>query len=217
MKLENHILLIADPSLMLTVSRNLRREGVPCVCISKQRIGLLPPAIGQKLKDVPCRFGDPCRSEVLEAAGIRKAQSIIIALPEDTKNLHVLVTARCLAPGVRAIVMVNRAGTEEKLRSAGAAIVISRQKVLSSMIMRSRDACVAGFVDWLQAGNHDAGLLRDMHVDSGMKGKLVREVFPAAIAVYRNLDFRFDIAGLRLMEDDVVVVPEGSKPGKPHG
>jgi voltage-gated potassium channel len=69
--------------------------------------------------------GDATLDETLLQVGIERAACIVAALPSDAENLYILLSAKTLNPGIRAIA---RASTEEavkKLKRAGADAVVS--------------------------------------------------------------------------------------------
>jgi voltage-gated potassium channel len=73
--------------------------------------------------------GDATRDEVLQEAGITKAQSLISCLPSDASNLFVVLTAKQLCPGVLVVSRASQDSSVSKLKIAGAANVIMPEKV----------------------------------------------------------------------------------------
>ncbi|MFZ5821204.1 MAG: potassium channel family protein [Chloroflexota bacterium] len=56
--------------------------------------------------DVPIIHDDASRDSALEAAGVRKASSIILCIQDDAVNLKVALKARNLNPGIRVIIRI---------------------------------------------------------------------------------------------------------------
>ncbi|NVO21544.1 MAG: potassium channel protein [Bacteroidetes bacterium] len=73
--------------------------------------------------------GDATEDDVLEKAGIRKAEALIATLPIDADNLYVVLTARSLCPDLLIISRASHESTDRKLRTAGASHVVMPEKV----------------------------------------------------------------------------------------
>ncbi|MEO0530133.1 MAG: potassium channel protein [Planctomycetota bacterium] len=69
-------------------------------------------------------LGDATDEEVLLHAGIKRAQTIVIALRSDADNVFLTLTARNLNPTLRIIARGEQVATEKKLRQAGADQVV---------------------------------------------------------------------------------------------
>lgn len=83
----------------------------------------------QGKKDSHFINGDATNDETLEYAGIRKAKAIISALPEDTDNVYVVLTARQLNPNIKIISRATYAKATQKLKRAGADHVIMPNQI----------------------------------------------------------------------------------------
>ena len=70
-------------------------------------------------------IGDPTADDVLTRAGIERASGIVFSLANEKDNVLGVLTARRLSPMARIIASSEQAGTEEKLRMAGADGVVS--------------------------------------------------------------------------------------------
>jgi voltage-gated potassium channel len=73
--------------------------------------------------------GNALTDEVLEAAGIKRAKSLICALPEDADNLFVVLSARQLQPDIVIVSRVSDESNQSKLALAGADHVIMPDKI----------------------------------------------------------------------------------------
>lgn len=73
--------------------------------------------------------GDATEDELLIRAGIQKAKNIIVALPSDSDNLMIVVTARALNKNINIVTRVSSKSNESKLKNAGADHIISPDKV----------------------------------------------------------------------------------------
>ncbi|MEM6656303.1 MAG: potassium channel protein [Planctomycetota bacterium] len=68
--------------------------------------------------------GDAADEDTLREAGIERADTFIVALPDDADNVFLTLTARNLNPRLRIIARGEQPATEKKLRQAGADQVV---------------------------------------------------------------------------------------------
>jgi voltage-gated potassium channel len=71
-------------------------------------------------RDVTMLQGDATSDEVLIAAGIKRAKTIITTLPKDAENVFVTLTARELNPKIKIISRASEESSINKLKRAGA-------------------------------------------------------------------------------------------------
>jgi len=64
--------------------------------------------------------GDATEDEVLKAAGVERARSIIAALPHDPGNILITMAAKDLNPGTRVVARADRPENITRLKRAGA-------------------------------------------------------------------------------------------------
>ena len=204
-KLNGHTVVVADEELMTSIVQEIRVDGRPFVCILDKPLDELPPRLQGVLDDSTYTTGDPTRDEVLRGAGIERARSIVIATPEDSVNLYVLVTARALAPEIKTVVRVNRLETESKFRSVGADVLLPAGTMLGRQLSQAATHPVAqDLLVRLQTGTEEP-FLHEEPIGSDRAGLGVREAIPRAVALYRDGAYRFDLEGVSLAEGDVVL------------
>ena len=68
--------------------------------------------------------GDAKRHDVLQSAGIERAQGIRIVIDNDADNLYITVTARALNPNVKIITHAGQQRYANPIRNSGADEVI---------------------------------------------------------------------------------------------
>ena len=80
----------------------------------------------QKIKDdnLNCIFGDANEDNILINAGIDRASCLISALPNDSENVFVVLSARQINPNIRIISRASDETSYSKLKLAGANNVI---------------------------------------------------------------------------------------------
>ncbi len=97
--------------------------------------------------------GDATRDEVLEAAGIARARTIIASVRHDADNLVIVLSARSKRKDLLIIARASEAESERKLLLAGADRVVAPQVVgalrLASMAVQPD---VADFIDLMVEG-----------------------------------------------------------------
>jgi len=118
--LKEHIVVCGAGRVGQEISTQLKHEGVPFVLIEKN------PALIEKLqaKEILHLIGDATIDQVLITAGIHKAKTVIITLPDDTSNLFVTITCKDLNPQVRIITRATHPESISRLKRSGANHVI---------------------------------------------------------------------------------------------
>lgn len=124
----------------------LRREG-PFVVGGGGEVGRkvaeLLRAVGEEVKLIDCRpgnevdlVGDVLDARVLESAGVKAAQAVILALDTDSATLFATVILKDLVPEVPVIARVNQAENVERIHRAGADFALSISQVSGQMLAK---------------------------------------------------------------------------------
>lgn len=82
-------------------------------------------------------IGDPSNEEPLREAGIDRVQAVIVATDDDADDAFAILTARELNPDVRIVAAATVRDNVEKLRLAGADVVISPAVLGGQLLVRS--------------------------------------------------------------------------------
>lgn len=96
-QLQDHIIVCGAGRVGRQVLYRLRKEGAPCVVIEQQE-DLANQFIEEGFLVI---HSDATRDETLKKARIDKAKGLITALPEDSLNVFVTLTAKGLNPGIQ--------------------------------------------------------------------------------------------------------------------
>lgn len=120
-QLQDHIIVCGAGRVGKQVLYRLRKEGYPCVVIEQQD-DLAHQFIEEGYLVI---HNDATQDEVLKKAGIERAKGLITALPEDSLNVFVTLTAKGLNPHVQVVARMDQLESENKLLRAGADKVIS--------------------------------------------------------------------------------------------
>ena len=149
--------------------------------------------------------GDATKDEVLEKAGIKKAASLIIALPSDADNLYVVLSARQLNHSLTIVSRASNDSSDSKLRIAGADNVIMPDKLggdhMASLVVTPD---IVEFVDKLAADSENAIHLEEIIVENLPKEFLLKSI--------RDLDLRrktgCTVIGFKTPENEYLINPE---------
>ncbi|WP_407308789.1 potassium channel family protein [Desulfosporosinus sp. SB140] len=120
-QLQDHIIVCGAGRVGRQVLYRLRKEVYPCVVIEQQE-DLVQQFIEEGYLVI---HNDATQDEVLKKAGIERAKGLITALPEDSLNVFVTLTAKGLNPNVQVVARMDQLESENKLLRAGADKVIS--------------------------------------------------------------------------------------------
>lgn len=117
-RLNGHFILCGVGRVGKNIAEEIVKMGYPLVAIDSDERNLLPL---DSLEPPPFQLkGDATEEKTLEKAGIGKARGFVSALPTDSENLFVVMTARQLNPSLRIISRVNEEENSQKMMRAGA-------------------------------------------------------------------------------------------------
>ncbi|MBK9190128.1 MAG: potassium channel protein [Crocinitomicaceae bacterium] len=124
--------------------------------------------------------GDSTKDEILIKAGIHKADSLITALPEDTDNLFVVLSAHELNPKLKIIARSSDLSSVKKLKVAGANNVIMPDTVggshMASLVVTPD---LMEFIDLIRVSGNSAINLEEIsfeQLNQQFKGCTINEL-----------------------------------------
>jgi voltage-gated potassium channel len=124
-KLEGHTIICGFSRLARIAIRELLASGLRVVIIeSDQNRATEARQMGYLVVQ-----GDATHDEILLAAGIQRARSIVTLLPKDADNLYVILSCRELSPELFIMTRAEDEAGEKKLQRAGATRIISPYRV----------------------------------------------------------------------------------------
>ncbi|MCB0472193.1 MAG: potassium channel protein [Flavobacteriaceae bacterium] len=149
--------------------------------------------------------GNATDDAVLEKSGIKKASSLITALPSDADNLFVVLSARQLNKGMTIVSRASNDTSDSKLRIAGADNVIMPDRLggdhMASLLVTPD---LVEFVDKLAIDAENATHLEEIVVDNLPKEFLKKSI--------RDLDLRrktgCTVIGFKTPDNEYVINPE---------
>jgi voltage-gated potassium channel len=124
-KLSDHIVVCGYGRMGQAVVGVLRERGIHFAVVE------LDATRAHQLEDehVPVVNGDATQEDVLEAAGVGRASTLIACLADDAHNVYSILLARQRNPEITIIARAVEDGAEERLRLAGADRVLNPYKV----------------------------------------------------------------------------------------
>ncbi len=131
-KLEHHIIICGHGRMGRLIVGHLATTNRDFVVLDTS------PDIHEQLtaKGIPVLLGNATEDDVLEKAGIQRADALVAALSTDADNLLLTLTARGLNKDVKIIVRAENPGTEAKFTRAGANQVVSPYSTGASHIFQ---------------------------------------------------------------------------------
>jgi voltage-gated potassium channel len=120
-KLSGHQIVCGWGRTGQEVAEQFRRNKIPFVVIEQD------PVRVRKAEEEGLLViqGDASSDDILREAQIYRAQGIVCALPDDTSNTFITLSAKGLNENITIVSRAANPGSEGKLRRAGAAMVIS--------------------------------------------------------------------------------------------
>ena len=129
-RLKDHVIVCGHGRMGRLIVKKLMDSGESVVVIERQ------PDSPDELRDAGTLgvAGDATQEEVLLSAGLMRAASLVSVLPHDADNVYVTLTAHELCPDLKIVARAEQAGTERKLKHAGAYRVICPQVIGANRI-----------------------------------------------------------------------------------
>ena len=120
-KLKNHQIVCGFGRTGQEVCDHFRINETPFVVVETD------PALVKKAEDAGFLVihGDASEDEILTQAQIQTAKGVVCALPDDSTNTFITLTAKGFNENITIVSRASSAGSESKLRRAGAHMVIS--------------------------------------------------------------------------------------------
>jgi voltage-gated potassium channel len=131
--LEDHVLVLGYGDLTEPLVEELQDSGVEFVVVTP----VADTAATLRQRGIDVLTGDPSNETPLHDAGIESARAVIAATEEDAEDAFSILTARELAPDVRIVAAATNRDNVEKLRRAGADVVVSPAMIGGRLLVHS--------------------------------------------------------------------------------
>lgn len=126
-KLKDHVIICGFGRYGREVANNFRHHKMPFVIVEQDK------AVIEEIQRSEDKLlyieEDATHDEALQRAGIMNAKALITALPDDSENLFIVLTARQLNPGLNIISRATESKSQRKLQLAGANHVIMPEQI----------------------------------------------------------------------------------------
>jgi voltage-gated potassium channel len=173
-QLSNHTVICGYGRTGSRVVSELQSAGKPFVVIEQNE------EIVKRLEEqgIPCIQGDATEEEILQAANVCEADSMVAALDSDPDNLYLTLTASGICSGLRIIARVHDPDSTRKFQKAGASRVVSPiasgATQIAQLIIRPS---VVDLVELVSQDRNIAMQVFEYPVDeaSGLAGKTLSE------------------------------------------
>tara|TARA_Y100001968_G_scaffold332813_1_gene392446 strand:- start:1125 stop:2219 length:1095 start_codon:yes stop_codon:yes gene_type:complete len=120
-RMENHVILCGYGRIGQEIAGQLKYEGVNTIVVEKNEAQKIK-AESDGMKSI---LADATLNETLILAGIKSCRSLVVTLPNNAANLYVVLSAIALNPRCRVIARAENKEASNKLKLAGAAVVVS--------------------------------------------------------------------------------------------
>ena len=197
-----HVIICGNTEIGKYITKKLKLLGIPLIIIDRN-----PPG------NIPHIDGDCTEVQVLKRANIERA-SAIIALKEDEENAIISLTTKSISEDTNIIALCNRDTSEDILRKSGANIVLSRKKIMSTMI----DYWAKGDYRYEIFGSMKSVSVKELKVKGDLAGKKIgeikfREKYGTILAISKGSKMIHDpTPNFTLKYGDVIIyMPEGER------
>ncbi|MCO5724895.1 potassium channel family protein [Robiginitalea marina] len=160
-RLDNHVIVCGFGRNGSQAVARLKAYKKPFVVIEKDR-----DIIEKHRDDILFLEGDTVEDDILLAAGVQRASSLIATLPDDAANLFVVLSARQLNPDLFIISRASQISSQKKLQLAGADKVIMPDKIggdhMASLVVLPD---LITFMDKLSMEGEHTTNLEEVHIE----------------------------------------------------
>jgi voltage-gated potassium channel len=177
-KMEQHVIVCGFGRNGQQACKTLKSHQVPFVVIEKDQ-GLLDKFLKED-NELVYLVGDSTDDQLLKEAGIDRARALITALPVDTDNVFIVLSARSLNPKIQIISRASDMHSAPKLKIAGADNVIMPDKIggthMATLISKPD---IIEFIDYLSGEDGASIHMEAVHYDQlpeALKGKTLLEI-----------------------------------------
>ena len=126
-QLENHVIICGYGRYGQEVGQHFLLQNIPFVVVEKSKMVI--ESIQQSKQKILYIHEDATKDEVLQEAGIDNARALIAALPDDSENLFIVLSARQLSDRINIISRATESRSQQKLELAGANHVVMPEQI----------------------------------------------------------------------------------------
>ena len=130
--LENHIIICGYGRVGSWVGKVLMEFGIPFVVVEYNE----NVAANLKEKGIDVIYGDPAETEIMEAANIRGAKALVLAIPDIVAQENLIAYAQTVSPHLKIITRAHDEEDLEKLRVLGVDKIVQPEFEAAVAIIR---------------------------------------------------------------------------------
>ena len=196
-QLNDHAVLCGFGRVGEEIAREFVERGVPFVVVENNP-DTVPRAVeyGYLLIE-----GDATKDDILLAAGVQRARTLLAASDSDSGNTYITLTAKALNPKIFIVARSGRRDSEALVTRAGADRVISPYALSGRrMALSSIQPNIVDFIDTLAVGRGNDQILAEISVTatSGLLGLYVRHLLESS---------RVTVLGIQRANGELLVGP----------
>lgn len=139
-RLSGHVVLCGLGQVGRAIFSEMVRAGRQVVVVDRKEME--PDLVSHSV------VGEATDDDVLMAAGLERAATLVLALDADVDNLYVALTARSMCPGLFIVARANESSAGPKLRQAGVDRVVNPHEIggsrMAALVLQPE---VADFLD----------------------------------------------------------------------
>ncbi len=197
---DEHVIICGKNEITDVILKKLKFFGIPVIVIDRNPPGNVPHITG-------------CCTElsILKKANVGRAAALI-AVMDDEKNAMITLSARSMNDDLNIITLASGENSEDILKKSGASVVISRKKIMGTMI----DYWANGDFRYDIFSAHGLNI-KEMRVKPTISGKKIsdlkfREKYGTILAIHRNGKMIHDpTPDFTLKNGDVIVYLPGGE------
>lgn len=199
--LDSHYIVCGLGRMGLSICEYLSIRNQPFVVIDNNEEVLMTTCKERQWLGV---LGDATDDDVLNKAGIQRAQALATVLPTDADNVYVVLSARLLSNSLQIVARASDSNAVQKLQRAGATRVISPFSSGATKMARFMlSPSIEDFLEITDESGSDLELAEiQIHAESNYIGK------PLAQTDLREQGIM--VIGIRRTSGEHVIAPEGS-------
>ncbi|MEO9966399.1 MAG: NAD-binding protein [Reichenbachiella sp.] len=216
-KMKDHIIICGFGRNGSKACEELRSQNIDFVVVDRDDQLLDTIQNTKKYKFI---LGDPTHEEVLEEAGIHRAEALITTLPSDAENVYLTLTVKELNSKVRVISRASEENSIKKLKQAGASHVIMPDAIGGlHMAQHITKPFVIEYLDQLSGTNENGLCLEEVKYedlktefrDLSIESMDIRNISGVTVVGLNNTEgkLEFNPSSKVLVEPNVVLVIVG--------
>jgi voltage-gated potassium channel len=174
-KLEKHYIICGAGRVGSVILHELYTTNRPCVVIDRDEE--IIHMVHEKYPDIIAFNGDADAEDVLEKAGIKKAEGIFAATGDDNQNLVISLTSKYVNPDIKVVARCLEAVNQQKMKKAGADTVIT-ENFIAGMRMASEmiRPTVVSFLDKMLSDKDKNLRVEEIRIHAKHAGKKIAEI-----------------------------------------